>query len=263
MFEKQALLKMTNQPEEKLLLAKVLDQADLSLQRHEKCFTDFIDPKKSELVFAMVQKIKDLNVSAFGGDELCERQMLGFSPDYVELTESEFPISAVKINFNKKFSSALGHRDYLGSILGLGITRDKLGDIRIYDDFTICYVHSEIADYISNNLDKVGRTKVSAEVLKVVSLELPKENIEQKHLTVSALRLDCILASAFHLSRGKAQDLIEGEKAFVNWTVQKNASHLLKEGDMLSLRGFGRAKMGEIKGKTKKDRIGIVIFKYL
>ena len=86
---------------------------------------------------------------------------------------------------------------------------------------------------------------------------------EERRLTVASLRLDAVMSEAFRLARGKTQALIAAEKAQVNWSIATNTSHLLKEGDLVSLRGFGRFRIKSIGGKTKKDRIGLVIEKYV
>lgn len=263
MYNKQALLRVVNQPEERLLLAKVLDQADLSLKKHEKYFSDFIDPKKTNIINNILNKITDLNTCVFGGNEECERKMFGFSPVYSEIELHDFPIKALKITSNLKFAEKMSHRDYLGSILGLGIDRGKIGDIVLFENYTLCYVNNDIADYISLNLTKVSRTKVSTSILDLEEVVIPDKNVVEKVSTVASLRLDAVVSTAFHLSRGKALALIESEKVFVNWSVVSNGSAQLKEGDMVSVRGLGRVKLSEIRGKTKKDRISIVICTYI
>ena len=92
---------------------------------------------------------------------------------------------------------------------------------------------------------------------------LPKRQTERKRITAASLRLDAVAGEVFHLSRGKVQALIGAEKAAVNWNTVTSTSHLLKEGDMVSLRGFGRFRVGEVGGKTKKDRVGLEIERYI
>lgn len=263
MFDKQVLLKGVNQPEEKLLLAKVLDQADFSLRKQEVVFTDFITPRMAGIVYQAIQKIYGLYYAMFGGNENCERRKIGFAPEYCEIENQDFPIRVLKITTNTKFSSPLSHRDYLGSILGMGIDRGKIGDIFVYDDKTLCYVSEEIAGYLAGNLEKIGKTKAKVENLAIEEIILPEEKIKEKYITVSSLRLDAVLSAAFPLSRGKAQEMIEAEKAFVNWQTVKSVSSPIKEQDIISLRGYGRVKLIEIKGKTKKDKIGMILHLYM
>lgn len=263
LLDKQALLKGVHQPEEKLLLAKVLDRADFSLKKHEMVFTDFIDRRMLEMAIQMVQKLPEISWREFGGEDACERRMIGFAPDYHQIQKEDFPIRVLEICPNLKFSAGLTHRDYLGSILGLGLDRGKIGDILVFEEKAFCYVAEEIADYIGINLTKAGKCQVKVSVLSFSNVCLPEPKIEEKKVTVSSLRLDAVLSAAFSLSRSKAQILIQSEKAFVDWRVLKNDSYQLKEGEIISLRGFGRVKLEKINGKTKKDRISILLHKYV
>lgn len=263
MLDKQALLRNVNQPDERLLLAKVLDQADFSLKRHENTFTDFCDPSKMEMLIRIIGSMQGLNFTVFGGSDQCERRRIGFCPDYKEIAEVEFPIKAVRIFANMKFSKELTHRDFLGSVLGLGIDRGKVGDIFLFEEYTLIFACEEIAQYICTNLLRVGKTAVKTQLQGIEEVDMPAKNTEEKSVTVSSLRLDALVGAAFNMSRGKAADLIEGEKVFINWITASNTSKTVKEGDMLSVRGFGRAKLLEVRGKTKKDRISVIFLKYI
>ncbi len=264
MLSRQDALKRFVQPEDKLLIAKVLDQADLSLKRHEMRFTFFLSPghvfKFKDILFSMKN---ELNIMVFGGCEDAERQMVGFCPDYMEVTEKDFPIAAVEIESDKRFSGSLSHRDYLGSVLGLGIDRDRTGDIIIEGNRAVLIAERDIADYVCANLFKVGRTPVKCRGLDLENLGLGQKNIKEVFSTVPSLRLDCIVGSAFGVSRGTAKELIEAEKVQLNWETTKSPSKEVLEGDTISARGYGRAKVIEVKARTKKDRIGILIGRYV
>lgn len=252
------------QPEEKLLFAKVLDQADFCLQKHKMTFSDFMDIAKCMYLKEILCKIPNIAFTMFGGYGESERNMFGFTPDYMDISSDDFPIQLLEIKKNLKFGqSDLTHRDYLGSILGLGIDRSKIGDILLMEDKTLCFVHEEVAEYISMNLQKVSRTSVKILMVDRKESILPKRKLEQYHMTVSSLRLDAIVSAAFSISRGKAQSLIRSEKTTINWTVVSNTSFIVKEGDILSLRGYGRIKLEEVLGNTKKGRIGIEIGRYV
>ena len=264
MSDREAFLKRFVQPEDKLLLAKVLDQADLSLKRREERFTFFLSPGHIFKFSKVLEHLKgDLNVMVYGGFEDAERKMIGFCPDFFDISEEDFPIKVVEIEADKRFSSKLSHRDYLGSVLGLGIDRDRTGDIMINDNKAIIIAMEDIAQYICANLFKVGRTPVKCTIKDVTGIDIAKKEVKEIFSTVPSLRLDCIVSSAFGLSRGNAKTLIESEKVQLNWETVTNASAMVDEGDMLSARGFGRAQINEIKGKTKKDRLGIVIGRYI
>ena len=250
-MDRQALLKSVPEGEERLLFAKALDQAIFAMKRREPAFTDFMDRAKCARFRERLQGLRELEITLFGGTEDCERQMMGFFTE--PLAAEEFPIKIVKIRRkSKKFGQTdLSHRDYLGSLLGLGIDRGKVGDILVAEDTAVCFVAEEISPYITAVLEQVSRTAVVA------------EETEARRLTVASMRLDAVASEAFHLARGKTQTLIHAEKAQVNWNIVTSTSHLLKEGDLVSLRGFGRFRVKEIGGRTKKDRIGLEIEKYV
>lgn len=263
-MDRQALLKSVPEGEERLLFAKALDQAFFCIKRREPAFTDFMDRAKCGRFAQRLLGVRELKTTLYGGMEDCERQIMGFSLAEDELSTEEFHICILKIRRkSKKFGqSDLSHRDYLGSLLGLGIDRGKVGDILVTEDSAFCFVSEEIAPYICVALEQVSKTAVVAEAVDDVA-EIPRRQTEMKRITAASLRLDAVAGEVFHLSRGKAQQLIQGEKATVNWNVITNTSHLLKEGDMVSLRGFGRFRLKAVHGKTKKDRMGLEVEKYI
>lgn len=262
--ERQALLKSVPEGEERLLLAKALDQAYLCQKRRMPTFTDFMDRAKCARFALRLRGLGEWQLVTFGGMEDCERQQIGFFPQEAADAEQLFPIRILKVRRkSKKFGQTdLSHRDYLGSLLGLGIDRSKIGDILVTEDAAVCFVAEEIASYITATLDQVSRTAVVAEEISQAE-ELPQRQTELMRVTAASLRLDAVAGEAFHLARGRVQSLIGAEKAAVNWNTVTNTSHLLQEGDMVSLRGFGRFRVKRIGGKTKKDRIGLELEKYV
>ena len=151
--------------EERLLFAKALDQAIFAMKRRQPAFTDFMDRAKCARFAERLRGERELQVTLFGGTEDCERQMMGFSLAEEALPAEAFPIRIIKIRRkSKKFGQAdLSHRDYLGSILGLGIDRGKVGDILVAEDAAVCFVAEEISPYITAVLEQVSRTAVIAE----------------------------------------------------------------------------------------------------
>lgn len=248
--------------ENRVFAANICDKARLCEKRHENTFTDFCSPTEMDDVCKTAASFKDIKFKAFGGNENCERRIGCFYYEYDEPNESDFPIKAIKIK-NNKFSTEVSHRDYLGSVLGLGIDRAKVGDIFVFDGSAIMFIKSEIAEYVNSNLETVGRNSVKTQMCDIFEFEFPELKTEDKRITVSSLRLDVLVGAAFNVSRGKAQNLVESEKAAVNWITVTNPSKNIDEGSMISVRGFGRAKLMEVIGVTKKDRIAVVIRKFI
>ena len=156
------------------------------------------------------------------------------------------------------------HQDYLGSLVGLGFDRGKLGDIFPMTvsgiDCADVFVYEDIAEYICGQLDRVGKVPV---VVRQVSgdEEVPVREEEQEMVNVASLRLDVVAAASFRLSRGQVSAYIGAEKVFVNWEVCVDRGKLVKSGDMLAVRGLGRVRVGEVLGVTKKDRLRLTILR--
>ena len=241
--------------DEKIIYARALDKMTAAQRKNIPAFTDFMDPFKLRRFTELVGYTEVKTVS-YGGFEDAERRMIGFFPEYCECVFSDFPIKPVEIRFNR-FSKGLTHRDFLGSVLGLGITRDKVGDIIVEDERAVVYAQSSVAEHIAANLEYVGHTKINTALLE--SYAPPQKIPSEKKMTVASLRLDAVLGGCFNLSRTKTAELIKGEKAYINWLGENSPSKQVAQGDILTLRGFGRAVIKEVNGITKKDRVLITV----
>lgn len=261
-FDKHSILKNVSKPDEKLIFSKALDRAYYCIKNYEPAFTEFLDPYKIASVIALIGNERDFNIRVFGGIDNCERKKIGFFPEFMVEEDCIFPISAVQINYNSSFGKKLTHRDFLGSLIGLGIARTKIGDILIEDEDIFVFVDEDIADFININLERVGHTKVKTKIISVDEVEIKEDFGDLRNITLASLRLDAFLSGVFNLSRGKVSDLIKSEKAFVNWNICESPSKLISEGDIVTLRGFGRVKVIDFLGKTKKGRFLIAINKF-
>ena len=259
MSSRSELLKGIRDEEERIFCARGLDRAVMAAKSFEPRFSDFADPFKTALLQDIVHRELgyEIRTLSWGGTDDAERRMTGFFPEYTEPETSAFPISCIEIRHNPKFSRQLTHRDYLGSVLGLGITREKTGDILIEEGCAYVLAEKEVAGFIASNIEYVGHTKVRTSLTDGYKGQSPKGT--ERRLTVSSLRLDAVLSAAFNLSRGKVSDLIKGGKAFVNWIPAESLSKTVAQGDMLTLRGLGRVKLTDVGGLTKRDRISLTV----
>jgi len=249
-------------PTLKPLFAKVRDRFFLCETRRIAAFTDFYDPAKWTAFFDMIQHQSrglDVQAAVFGGDEDCERRMLGFFPADDE--EIPFPISRLRIKHNSKFNKAPRHQDYLGAILGLGLDRGRIGDIFTSEAYADVFVCRDISGYICEQLTKAGRIPVTVCKAPLTESPAPRPGEITEKLNVASLRLDVVVAALFRLSRGQTSALIEAEKVYVNWSPCTAAGNRLKPGDMVTLRGHGRWKIGDILGTTKKGRLRINVLR--
>lgn len=249
--------------EEKLCFAKLIDQSNICAKRHRNTFSDFLDPIKVEKYCNILKNERDIEYKVFGGYEDSERKMIGFYNSYCEIQPSDFPIRILNIKVKDKFCKPLNHRNYLGSLIGIGIERDKIGDIIVLENGAISFVHENIADYLLINLLKVSNVKVENSLIDIDNLILPPKKYKPLKSTVASLRIDAILSTTFNISRAKASEFINSERVNVNSSIVKNISFNIKQGDIFTLRGYGKAKLVEINGRTRKDRISILIYIYI
>jgi len=196
----------------------------------------------------------------YGGYKDAERVILINMPDYTTL-EEENPLTVIRA-IKAEGSRELTHRDYLGSLVGLGIKRELLGDILVREDGADIIVMSDIADFIMMHYGKAGRTNLSLTKMEIKDLIVPEQKKTVITDTVASLRLDCVAASAFGLSRGKASEAITRGIVFVNHMEVTKPDYQLSEGDKITLRGKGKAVLSEIGGKSRKDRQYIKIERY-
>lgn len=221
--------------------------------------TDFLDPRQRFIVNAIISHNDDLYIQASGAFTDAERQRVLICPSYYEVQAEDFAIAVYYIKYPTKFLT-LQHPDVLGSLLALGVDRSRFGDIRLADGEVQFAVAEEVAGFVEINLTSMAKAKVRAERLAADEPYLISDEVwEEKSLTVSSLRLDVVLASVINVSRQKAQTLIKGGKVKVNFTVREEVAYELEEEDLLSARGFGRMKILAIEGRTRKDKIRLVI----
>ena len=261
MINKRDILDSVRTSDERLFLSKVLDQAILCLKYHETRFTDFLDPYQQKLLERQWKKCQQVNMHCWGGYEAAERNMVSFFPDYRQWDDIDYPIAALEITGSDM--DELNHRDFLGSILGLGIKREKIGDILINKDFCYVFCIADIKDFIGMNLAKIANKNVCVTEKRFEEIRIPEKKFKAINTTVASLRLDAILSAVLGEARNKTAAYIKAEKVNVNWEPSKSASQLLKEGDVLSIRGKGRIILDHIGGNTRKGRISICIKKYI
>ena len=196
-----------------------------------------------------------------GGYEGAERKILAAGSEE-KAGPAVPPISVIAVvPRSEKFAEDLSHRDYLGAILGLGIERSLIGDILIRDRRAWFFCLSSAADMLAASLIQVRRTTVTAGITTADVPEL-QPRYTPLRLNVVSERLDAVTAAFTRLSRGQTEKLFCAEKVFVNGRLAADRSVRLKEGDVLTIRGFGKAVYDGIEYETRKDRLWICLRKY-
>lgn len=247
---------------EHLLKNRIMELAERSYNNSQYLFTNFLGPAELSDCVEVLEKNK-MRYQCFGGTKMAERELIKFGSVEEFGYDMEYPISCILVEPNfEKFAEKLTHRDYLGSILNLGIARDMIGDIYIREKtgYVICL--SKMADYIAENLVKIKHTYVKCRVED----EMPKAlepKFENSILSASSERCDIVLAKLYHISRTEALELFREKKIYVNGKVVESNSRNLKEGDIVSARGYGKFIYRGVLGVNKKEKFRVSIDRYV
>ena len=239
---------------------KIQDKASYVNKNYIAAITEFINPYVVKISIPVI-KSYDIKFEIFPSYENCERKVFILYPQYSEIDENEF-ISGIRITNKSKFKK-LSHKDYLGVLMSLGIERSKLGDIYVCDDYGDVVVHSDIADYIIYNLDKIGHNKIEAEKVNLSQVNFKEQEHEILNIITSSMRIDNIVKHLTKLSREKASFIIKSGDVKINHIPEYKVSTELKEEDILSIRRAGRFKIYKIKGTTKSGKLKIQIKHYI
>lgn len=240
--------------EEHELIDQLIDKCNQADQTYAPVLTHFLDPRGQYILEVVAGSYDMLQVHFYGGPH-AERQRALIAPDYFEPQLEDFELTVLQLDYPKKFVT-IQHQHVMGTILSLGITRDQLGDIAVNDEIQFV-IASPLVDYVKMHLTKIKGASVKLHSISPQDMVQSKESWQHAQATVSALRLDVVLKEMIHKSRDIAKQLIQKKRVKVNHTIIDSADFKLDQGDLLSIQGFGRAKISEVGGKTKKDKIHI------
>lgn len=252
---------LATRPEDREILARALDLAEMVGKNHRPQATDFYDPAACAMIVRAVGSIPDLAVLVDGGYPAAERSRVLIFPDYMSPGEVDAGLAFLYVKGNSRFHT-LTHRDYLGALLGLGLRREKLGDILVHEDGAQLIVAAEVAGVIKVGLTGVGRVGVNVSEINRDGLSPPVRDYREIKVTVQSLRLDAVAAHGFGLSRTKmAREIVAG-KIYLNWRPCLDPATPVHPGDMISARGRGRVAVEQAGGQTKKGRINLLLHRY-
>ena len=247
---------------DRLLEARIGDMLEKCGRGCSYAFSRFLDEHQcAEAELLCGREVGgSLKYRFFGGYEGAQRKMLCIYEEYCEdYIEEEFPLKCLTFIFRKE--DRLTHRDFLGSLMGLQLKREVIGDIIIGEGIAQVFVTETAAKLIMTCVSKIGRTGVKVSDDRPFEIEVRQE-FEEISTTVASLRLDCIVGAAAKLSREGSARIIRSERVSVNHFPEMSLSREIREGDVVSVRGSGRFILDKISGTTKKGRIHIILRKY-
>jgi RNA-binding protein YlmH len=240
-------------PEERDFIDQVLQWKNYVESSYAPKLTDFLDPREQHILKVLIGDNNEIKYKMYGGSAEAERKRAIILPEYLVDHADDFQITPFEIDYPVKFVT-IEHPQVLGSLMSLGLKRGKFGDILLKDGRVQFFASAEISDYIKNNLDTIGRAGVKLKEISLADVITSETLWSETDITVSSLRLDTIVSGIHNLSRQKSQLFIGQGLVKVNWTLVESSTFECGEGDMISVRGHGRAKIMSIEGKTKKDK---------
>ncbi len=204
----------------------------------------------------------------WGGHISAERKVVTAYPDFLNIEDEQLnQVSDITVlNITNTARKSLSHRDFLGALMSMGIERDRIGDILIHNDEAIVFVCGSMADYIEQELVKVGNCRINIRRFSDVGDDclsdfLPKK--ESRVIIIASMRLDCIIADVYSLSRSEAKRLIESESVRINYKTAVDSDKILEHGDLVSVSGKGRFEISDIEGNTKKGNLRLSVLIYI
>lgn len=242
--------------EDELLKKRFAELDDRAYMKGFCTFSDFLNLNE-------ISTLKNTKLNRqpvlFGGHKGADRCVAGFGED---VQEYDFPIRCIEISpLQQKFADSLNHRDFLGSLMNLGINRNTLGDIVIIDNIGYLFCLENISQYIVDSLTKIKHTSVCCKII-----DSPPEIInklpDSQEVIVSSLRVDAVIATVFKLSRNDVSRLFAQDKVFINSRIVSKEATNLKDNDIVSVRGYGKFIYCQTLRQTKKDRNVIEIKLY-
>ena len=254
--------KIAHSGEDRLLLAKLWDKINAGIRKNIPANTCFLSPRELEMARYLFGQLEGLY--AFGGYPEAERKMLVFLPDYLEesaLMEEDSPVVCLRCTFY--LEDSLSHRDFLGALMGAGIGRETVGDICVDKGSCDFFVTAEIAPYILQNFTSAGRTRVHIRQIPLTEASIPTPEVKEIKDTLASLRLDSVISSGFRIGRSLACQYIQTGKAAVDGLPCEKPDKPVAEGMKISVRGLGKIQLAAVGRKTKKDRISVVIHRYV
>lgn len=253
---------MDTEKELRQLQKRLRELAEKSEKQNRYTFTGFLGMAEQDVFHRMERELSFAHPMLYGGASQAERAVVRFGDPESFGYEEDFPIVLVKIEpLQPKFADALGHRDFLGALMHLGIERSTLGDIFLKDNCGYLFCLETIADFILEELRRVRHTDVRCS-LAAPGEVLEKQEQVRQNLTVSSERADVVIAGLYHLSRTQCVELFREQKVFINGMLCENNSCVLKKEDAVSVRGFGKFFYDGADRETKKGKISVGVLTY-
>lgn len=248
--------------EDELLIQRIGDLAERSYNNNQYTFTNFLSVAELSAFYESQKEFAYAKPAVWGGCEVAERCMIRFGDAQEWGYEEDFPIAAIEIKpLQEKFADNLNHRDFLGALMNLGIKREMLGDIFVKGNAACVFCVASMAEYIVDNLTRIKHTSIMAKVSEDVS-DITKPDMKEMILQVASQRVDAVIAKTYNMSRNTAVELFPKSLVFINGRICTENAKPLKQGDTVSVRGFGKLRYDGETGISKKGKLNCRVWLY-
>ncbi|MCR5416455.1 MAG: hypothetical protein K6E79_06645 [Pseudobutyrivibrio sp.] len=240
-----------------LLYKRLIELSNRAYQNNIYTFSDFLSLSQQDVLYqaARDKGFAPISYDLFGGYENCERKMVRFGSEKDFGYEVDYPIVCIKVEpLAKKFAKEYTHRDYLGSLMSLGIDRKKFGDIFVDGMDAYIYADESTADYLMENFVSVGRNSIKCSISELPESYI-REALKEITIQVASPRVDAVIAKVYNLSRKDTIPYFMEKKVSVNGHIVENNDKTLSEGDTVSVRGFGKFNYVRQGGVSKKGKL--------
>lgn len=263
MTKRDILARLAVDDDRRLTLARVLDKAEYSRTRNVPAGTHFLTDGEQKLCEKALAAVGGPRHLLWGGYPEAERRVCVFLPDWAEefLPGGEDdPLAAVELPVPK--DSGLSHRDFLGAMMGLGLTRDVAGDILVGESVCQVVCLKSALPLLLREWTEVGRYPVKVREVPLDELTPGEKDVKVRRETFQSLRFDAVMAAGFNLSRAKAAGLIAGGKVQLNHLPCTKPDRLLEPGDSMTSKGLGKCVLARVTGESRKGRIMAELERY-
>ena len=261
-MNRENIEKIAHSGEDRMLLAKIWDKINAGIRRNIIASTGFLSPRELEMTRYLFGDLEGL--LSFGGYDGAERKVLCYLPDYLDtstLYELDSPVVCLRASFYENDSP--NHRDFLGALMGCGISRECVGYICVSKGSCDFFVTAEISPYLLQNFTGAGRVKLRLTQIPLTEASIPEPEVKEIRDTLASLRLDSVISSGFRIGRSLAAQYVASGKAAIDGLPCEKPDKQVAAGMKISLRGLGKIKIHSVNGQTKKGRISVVIHRYM
>ncbi len=246
--------------EGRLLDAKLCDAAFLADKRSAPQYTCFLDERERSFAEGRLRNFRDVEASFWGGYDNAERVCAGIFPCGQEIETYLFDVVSITAEYRKEIN--LSHRDFLGTLMSIGLKREVIGDILVGEGRCVFFLKRDVAQYVLDQVFKVGGEGVS--LTEGHELPLPQgAKFEAITSTVASARLDCVVKVLTNTGRDAAASLIKAGRVTLNYNEAYSNSASVADGAKISVRGYGKYIIDQIGPQTRKGRLSLKARKYI